>query len=124
MSNPSERLARLRGYFNGDNCAEYADTLWLLDVAEAALVAVTAEGSSSPSMSMADFQGHADRECGEHRTTGGRAWCHVCSTWCYPEQPCPGCEVPMLRARIAELQELKAALDALKPPLDTPDNED
>lgn len=24
----------------------------------------------------------------EHRTTGGRAWCHSCHEWCYPEAPC------------------------------------
>ncbi len=24
----------------------------------------------------------------EHRTTGGRAWCHECGEWCYPQEPC------------------------------------
>jgi hypothetical protein len=50
------------------------------------------------------FDGHAGRECGEHRTTGARAWCSACSEWCYPEQPCKGCELPMLRARLEEVE--------------------
>lgn len=24
----------------------------------------------------------------EHRTTGGRAWCHACGEWCYSHAPC------------------------------------
>ncbi len=27
----------------------------------------------------------------EHRTTGGRAWCHDDSMWCYPKMFCPCC---------------------------------
>jgi hypothetical protein len=52
----------------------------------------------------ANFEGHAGRECGEHRTTGARAWCHGCAEWCYPDAPCKGCELPQLRARVAELE--------------------
>lgn len=37
------------------------------------------------------FEGHAGRSCGEHRTTGGRAWCYDDSEWCYPTSPCGGC---------------------------------
>lgn len=51
-----------------------------------------------------DFTGHTERECGEHRTTGPRAWCHDCTEWCYPEGPCKGCELPQLRANVAELK--------------------
>jgi hypothetical protein len=51
-----------------------------------------------------DFTGHPGRECGEHRTTGQRAWCHSCTEWCYPDGPCKGCEMPQLRARVAELE--------------------
>lgn len=48
-----------------------------------------------------NFLGHSDRECGEHRTVGThRAWCHDCSTWCYPGAPCGGCELPVLRDKI------------------------
>lgn len=50
------------------------------------------------------FEGHPDRECGEHRTTGQRAWCYGCSEWCYPEEPCKGCELPQLRALITEMR--------------------
>jgi hypothetical protein len=39
------------------------------------------------------FEGHAGRSCGEHRTTGGRAWCYDDSEWCYPRSPCGGCMV-------------------------------
>lgn len=39
------------------------------------------------------FEGHAPRECGEHRTVGYRAWCFDCSEWCYPDQACRGCGV-------------------------------
>lgn len=45
-----------------------------------------------------EFEGLASRECGEHRTTGQRAWCHDCTEWCYPQAPCRGCELPQLRA--------------------------
>ena len=44
------------------------------------------------------FDGHPDRECGEHRTLGRRAWCHDCSEYCYPGTGgCKGCELPYLR---------------------------
>jgi hypothetical protein len=53
----------------------------------------------------ADFEGHPDRECGEHRTVGAhRAWCYDCSEWCYPSTGCKGCELPALRKQVAELQ--------------------
>lgn len=44
------------------------------------------------------FMGHEPRECGDHRTTGQRAWCFDDSEWCYPDLPCRGCELPALRA--------------------------
>ena len=41
----------------------------------------------------ANFEGHENRECGEHRTVGPhRAWCHDCSMWCYPHDPCFRCK--------------------------------
>lgn len=43
------------------------------------------------------FTGHENRECGEHRTTGSRAWCFNCNEWCYPQMPCVGCEIVPLR---------------------------
>ena len=27
------------------------------------------------------FEGHDGRDCGEHRTTGPRAWCPTCQEW-------------------------------------------
>lgn len=46
-----------------------------------------------------NFEGHADSECGEHRTVGPhRAWCYNDTEWCYPHAPCRGCELPILRA--------------------------
>jgi hypothetical protein len=53
--------------------------------------------STAPSLPI-EFTGHENRECGEHRTTGLRAWCFDCSEWCYPALPCKGCELPALRA--------------------------
>lgn len=47
-----------------------------------------------------DFAGHSRRDCGEHRSTGTRAWCFDCTEWCYPHAPCVRCEVPQLRARL------------------------
>lgn len=45
-----------------------------------------------------NFEGHENRECGEHRTVGAhRAWCHDDGEWCYPSIPCRGCELPHLR---------------------------
>lgn len=40
-----------------------------------------------------DFEGHAQRRCGEHRTVGShRAWCYTDSEWCSPSSPCSGCD--------------------------------
>ena len=65
----------------------------------------------------ANFHGHWPRECGEHRTVGEhRAWCYDCTEWCYPriEAACNGCELPALRARLAEAEaELDGAREAL-----------
>lgn len=52
------------------------------------------------------FVGHENRECGEHRTTGPRAWCFDCSEWCYPAIPCKGCELPTLRAAVERVEAL------------------
>lgn len=44
-----------------------------------------------------NFEGHAERECGEHRTVGShRAWCHDCHEWCYPSDGCRGCKAPKM----------------------------
>lgn len=40
------------------------------------------------------FQGHQPRACGEHRTTGNRAWCYDCREWCYPHDGCIRCRHP------------------------------
>lgn len=46
-----------------------------------------------------NFEGHANSECGEHRSVGWyRAWCYNDTEWCYPNAPCRGCELPVLRA--------------------------
>jgi hypothetical protein len=49
------------------------------------------------------FAGHANRECGDHHSTGHRAWCFNCSEWCYEDIPCKGCELPSLRAAVQSL---------------------
>lgn len=59
------------------------------------------------------FAGHDERECGEHRTTGPRAWCFECQEWCYPKIPCKGCELPSLRTAIERIREVVDALPAL-----------
>lgn len=52
-----------------------------------------------------NFEGHAERECGDHRTVGPhRAWCYDCCEWCYPEGACRGCELPGLRAENERLR--------------------
>jgi len=52
-----------------------------------------------------NFEGHAGRECTEHRTVGEhRAWCHDDHEWCYPQAPCRGCELPQLRAENERLR--------------------
>ena len=61
-----------------------------------------------------NFEGHQGRDCGEHRTVGShRAWCFDCTAWCYPEEGCPGCQVPQLLARISSLEEGRDRLAAL-----------
>ena len=54
---------------------------------------------------MRDYEGHEDRSCGDHRTTGRRAWCFECHEWCYPANPCRGCELPTLREENQRLRE-------------------
>lgn len=55
---------------------------------------------------VANFEGHEQRECGEHRTVGPhRAWCFDCNEWCYPEAGCKGCELPVLRETAERLQQ-------------------
>lgn len=49
------------------------------------------------------WEGRALRECGEHRTTGSRAWCYDCTEWCYLGAPCTRCELPYLRVELAEM---------------------
>lgn len=58
-----------------------------------------------------NFEGFMDRDCGEHRTVGShRAWCYECTEWCYPDAPCKGCEIPMLKAELQKRDEEKARL--------------
>lgn len=45
------------------------------------------------SQPVANFEGHQPRACGGHRTVGPhRAWCFDCAEWCYPGDPCHGCQ--------------------------------
>lgn len=46
------------------------------------------------------WEGSADRECGEHRTCGARAWCYDCREWCYDDWLCIGCEIGSLRKAV------------------------
>lgn len=56
-------------------------------------------------MSEPNFEGFTERECGEHHTVGPhRAWCFEDHEWCYPDAACRGCEIPLLRRRLAELE--------------------
>ncbi len=43
------------------------------------------------------YLGRAERTCGEHHSTGARAWCFDDQTWCYPSAPCSGCETEQER---------------------------
>ena len=52
----------------------------------------------------ANWNGVEQRECGEHQSTGRRAWCFGCTEWCYGDIPCRGCELPGLRAEIKRLK--------------------
>jgi hypothetical protein len=60
------------------------------------------------------FTGYEGRECGEHRTTGGRAWCFDDSEWCSHAVACRGCELAGLRKRAeqAEAERDQARADA------------
>src|SRR5690606_23363242 len=66
------------------------------------------------------FEGHDGRECGEHRTTGPRAWCSNWQEWCYPGILCRGCELPLLRQRAeqaeAALQRIHAFAMSIQEP--------
>lgn len=56
------------------------------------------------------FEGHEGRECGDHDSTGRRAWCSWCTEWCYPHAPCKGCEMPALRKRCEQAEADRDAL--------------
>ena len=65
-----------------------------------------------------NFEGHQGRDCGEHRTVGPhRAWCLDCTAWCYPQEGCPGCQVPQLLARISSLEVEREELRKVVPGL-------
>jgi hypothetical protein len=59
----------------------------------------------------ASFTGLEGRGCGEHRTTGSRAWCFDDGEWCYPEAPCRGCELPGLRQKLGAAEAEVARLE-------------
>ena len=46
----------------------------------------------------------ADRRCGDHRPGLGREWCHMDGEWCYQDDPCRGCTIVVLQARVAALE--------------------
>lgn len=61
-----------------------------------------------------NFEGFPGSDCGEHRTVGPhRAWCYACTTWCYPDVPCPGCHVPILEAEVERLRGVVEAAEKL-----------
>lgn len=57
-----------------------------------------------------NWEGRTVRSCGEHRTTGGRAWCLDCGEWCYQTAPCTGCARPQLRDLAALLRRIAKEL--------------
>ena len=59
---------------------------------------------------MSNWEGCVERECGDHRTTGRRAWCFDCTEWCYEAIPCKGCAVPILEAKVARAEALRLAV--------------
>jgi len=68
---------------------------------------VLAEAPSREPVPHRDEHGYLDgwvpRECGEHRTTGDRAWCFDCSEWCSTASPCVRCERGILLREIRRL---------------------
>lgn len=58
----------------------------------------------------APWEGYTIRECQDHRTVGPhRAWCYACTEWCYPEVPCKGCEIPIIKDMLAKAEREKMA---------------
>lgn len=68
-----------------------------------------------------NFEGAAKRYCGEHRTLGGRAWCHDCREYCAPVGLCHGCERPQFEAALWALVEAAEAMHKALA-LSVPDN--
>src|SRR4030095_2748528 len=46
----------------------------------------------------------ADRRCRDHRPGLGREWCYDDGEWCYKDQPCRGCTIVVLEARVTALE--------------------
>lgn len=62
-----------------------------------------------------DWEGRNIRSCGDHRSTGDRAWCHSCAEWCYPADGCFGCKCPDgVDAVIEERDKLAAEIVQLR----------
>lgn len=56
-------------------------------------------------MTESDFLGFKDSPCDEHRTCGAYARCLDCMQDCSLNEPCKGCEVTLLKAYIAVLED-------------------
>jgi hypothetical protein len=102
-------VAALNAAYPNSECPGCADPL--NSKHDTACPGTAYEEESSAVFARLDFTGHAGRECGEHRSTGPRAWCHDCSEWCYRDSPCKGCELPQLRA---ENERLAVQVDELR----------
>lgn len=48
-----------------------------------------------------NYTGLEPRDCTLHRNGIQRAWCFDCGMWCYPHDPCHGCQRPIDRAELA-----------------------
>ena len=60
------------------------------------------------------WDGREDCACGEHVTTADRTWCLEDKEWCYPDAPCRGCELPVLRAEVERLRGVVADAEQAK----------
>jgi hypothetical protein len=67
------------------------DRAELADLLGADMVRTLLEGGDARRVEREDWEGNPDRNCGDHRTTGARAWCFDCREWCYPKINCHGC---------------------------------
>lgn len=104
-------LPHMPDLYGPDGCPDIPAVLGRLTAADATFERISALiGDTRPAVWDGDNYEHREGSPSEHRTCGGRSWCHGCGEWCYPDGLACLCCVPPV-----DPDELRAALDGGRP---------